>query len=306
VFAVVALGAAIGMWQPRSTGRHAAPAEHAALHYLEGGIDLIGYDVSMGQAVPGESIPLTLYWKAREPIPENYQVFVHLTTVPEHTWAQSDKLNPGDYPTTRWPLDRYVRDPHSLTIPPGTPPGTYMIRVGLWNHGTGRRQLVLEEDGTILGDSVALPVQVTVSSPATPPDIGTLPIEAFSAEEVAPGVTLLGAAIQPGTVFDLPMGQLTVELYWRADAANLPDYLVAIQLVADNGLPTGNLREPITDGNYPPSAWRAGDIVRDVHSLWIDSTVPAGEYTIQVGLHEPSERDVERWHNLGQVERILP
>lgn len=142
VFVVVAaLGAWAGLFQPRSTGTVALPADHRLHRHLQGGIDLIGFDLPVAEFEPGETVPVTLYWKAREPVPANYQVFVHLTSTPQHTWGQSDKLNPGDYPTTRWPLDLYVRDSHKFTIPLGTPPGDYSLRVGLWDHNTGIRQL---------------------------------------------------------------------------------------------------------------------------------------------------------------------
>jgi hypothetical protein len=45
--------------------------------------------------------------------------------------TQSDKLNPGDFPTRKWPVDRYVRDRHTLTLPSDLAAGDYQLTVGL-------------------------------------------------------------------------------------------------------------------------------------------------------------------------------
>ncbi|MCA9989522.1 MAG: hypothetical protein KDE29_00825, partial [Anaerolineales bacterium] len=60
-----------------------------------GQIALIGYDAP-AEARPGETIPITLYWQAQQPLQINYQVFVHLLLPDGRTLvAQSDKLNPA-------------------------------------------------------------------------------------------------------------------------------------------------------------------------------------------------------------------
>ena len=69
----------------------------------------MGYDVSNTSVKPGDTVYLTLYWKAQDELDINYQAFVHVFG-PDGLVAQSDKLNPGEFPTRRWPLDKYVRD----------------------------------------------------------------------------------------------------------------------------------------------------------------------------------------------------
>ncbi len=304
LFVLVALaGGLAGLFQPRSTGMIAIPAHHDTLSYLEGGINLIGYDLPRTTVRPGETLPVRLYWKAREPVPANYQVFVHLTSIPAHTWGQSDKLNPGDYPTTRWPLDRYVTDPHSLIIPPGTPPGEYTLRVGLWNHLTGVRQLVLEPDGTILGDSVALAIPITVERPRRQPDPEGLPLDAASMLEIAPGLRLLGYALDPPGSFDQAAGLLRVTLYWRAEQEGLPGYTVALRLIDEGGTVRIETASPPADGRYPTDSWAEGEVVRDVHSFWIDEGLPPGGYRLELGVLGPGETAPAGWVNLQTLQR---
>ncbi len=295
-----------GLFQPRSTGVIAEPAPNQIRAFVQGGIDLIGYDIPDPDVAPGEELAIDLYWKAREPVPANYQVFVHLTSIPEHTWGQSDKLNPGDYPTTRWPMDRYVLDPHTLTIPLGTPPGQYTLRVGLWNHLTGVRQLILTEDGSILGDSIALADEIIVLPANQPPDLRDLPLDLTVDDLFAPNLTLLGAEIEPGLSFDAEMGRLFIILYWHLEDAPSSSYNVAVRLRSAEGIVVASQVGPPADGVYPMAQWHAGDIVRDVHSLWVDRSVPAGEYRVEIALPSSDQPTPDRWVMLARVVRQLP
>jgi hypothetical protein len=299
--AIAALGTAFGWFQYHSEGTIAEPAQYALYTHLQGGIDLLGYDIPNTEVRPGEELTVLLYWKAREPVAENYQVFVHLRLGESaHTWGQSDKLNPGDYPTTRWPTDRYVRDLHTFTIPLGTPPGNYTLGVGLWNHLTGYRQPVVASDGTILGDTILLPTPITVLPPRNYPSPEELPLTIQTMLPLADGITLLGARLHPGGPFDAEMGSLTVALYWRAERTGLPDYTVRVRLVDEQGNVLAAFEGTPADGQYPTSAWAAGEVVRDLHSFWLDGETPDGRYVIEVGL-EPDE-----WEPVISFERTHP
>jgi hypothetical protein len=116
-----------------------------------GEIALIGIDAPTRSLSAGDTIDLTLYWKAQQPLEANYQVFVHVLQPDNNVAAQSDKLNPGDFPTERWMLDKYVRDRHLLTIPDTIAPGTFQLTVGLWEPELGRLPTI-DSDGNAQGD----------------------------------------------------------------------------------------------------------------------------------------------------------
>jgi hypothetical protein len=301
--ALASIGGWLALFQPRSTGLSVALAEYRSHHYLEGGVDLLAYDLPTTSVTSGTSFPLTLYWKAREPVGGNYQVFVHLTTIPQHTWGQSDKLNPGDLPTSRWTTLAYVRDPHTLTIPPGTPPGDYTLRVGLWNQATGGRQLVLAGDGQILGDSIELPTPITVRPASHPPSIDLLPVQTRLNVEIEPDIILVGAALQPRDGVSAEMGYLTVTLYWQAIAPIDTSYLVALRLVDGEGSEVDRASSLPADGLYPTSVWSAGEIVRDVHSFWIGPSLPDGEYAIELGMVGPDDNAPGAWTRISTFQR---
>lgn len=150
----------LGWWQVQSFGTEVLVAERQRFAPLENNVALLGYDLPAGGGRVGQSVPVTLYWKALAPVPVNLRVFIHFIGPDGQLWGQSDKWNPADYPTGRWPLDRYVRDEHDAALRPDAPPGRYTVVAGLWDADTGLRMQLLDDagrptgvDGVILTDA---------------------------------------------------------------------------------------------------------------------------------------------------------
>lgn len=84
---------------------------------------------------PGDSIPVTLRWRATQTADRSYTVFVHLIT-PDLTRlvaaGDSEPMN-GVRPTTSWQSGELIVDPHQIIIPAEAPSGTYQVRVGLYS-----------------------------------------------------------------------------------------------------------------------------------------------------------------------------
>ena len=125
-------------------------------------IDLIGYDLYPGPVEPGDELTFIAYWKSFQPIDINYQVFVHLMDDDNNLVAQSDKLNPGEFPTRRWPADKYIQDKHKILLPEDLPPGEYRWSIGLWVANEGWRLPLLGEDGVQEADSFIIPESILV------------------------------------------------------------------------------------------------------------------------------------------------
>lgn len=141
----------LGLLHKQSTGFVAETAQTAIFADFGGQIALIGYSGPRSTAVAGQMVPIELYWKAQTAVEINFQVFVHLLTADGRLVAQSDKINPGEFPTKWWPADKYVRDTHWLSLPADLPPGEYRLTVGLWVQAEGWR-LPLLVDGQQVGD----------------------------------------------------------------------------------------------------------------------------------------------------------
>jgi hypothetical protein len=121
-----------------------------------GEILLLGYDLSSEEVKAGEELTLDLYWKARHPLSSVYSAFAHVVDLDFGILAQRDSLHPGRYPTVYWEPDEYVKDRHIISIPPTTPPGRYLIVVGLYDPYSGRRLPVLTQTEGGRGDLLIL------------------------------------------------------------------------------------------------------------------------------------------------------
>lgn len=126
-----------------------APAMHRLQADFAGEVTLLGYDLPRPWVVPGDRVPVTLYWAANAPVPRNVRVFVHCLTPQGTLCGQSDKWHPGGLPTSGWPVGRYVRDGHYVPLLAEVPPGS-VLRVGLWDASTGERLTVNGSDGVTL------------------------------------------------------------------------------------------------------------------------------------------------------------
>ena len=119
-------------------------------------VELLGYDLPRRRVRAGESFSVVLYWRALTPLDVNYQSFVHLAHPLNVLWGQEDHLNPGGLPTTRWPLDKYVWDEYEIRVLPETPPGEYVLNVGLYSQAGGYRLRRYDEEGQAVGDSIVI------------------------------------------------------------------------------------------------------------------------------------------------------
>ena len=110
-------------------------------------IELIGYDMDQRSLRPGETLRVTLYWRALRPVTVNYSVFAHVRGQGETLWGGQDgwPLH-GDAPTSTWRVGEVIRDPYEVVVKPDTPPGQYDVEVGLYD-AAGVRLQALADDG---------------------------------------------------------------------------------------------------------------------------------------------------------------
>ncbi len=115
-------------------------------------IELVGYSLSDLSPAAGDTVTLTLYWRALAPIADDYKVFANILdplTLTKH--AASDGM-PAQWsaPTSTWTPGVIVEDVHTLAISPDAPPGIFEIEVGLYREtpdGAFPRLRVFTPDG---------------------------------------------------------------------------------------------------------------------------------------------------------------
>ena len=132
----------------------AQPAVGPAVPLLaawDNGIELLGYTLE-GTAAPGETLTVTLFYRATATPAANYTAFVHLLgpTRPDGSplWAQVDS-EPcgGSLPTGKWQPGDVIRDTVTLSIPADAVAGEYTLVTGFYSWPDLVRVSVVKDGG---------------------------------------------------------------------------------------------------------------------------------------------------------------
>ena len=102
---------------------------------------------------------LTLYWESAEVVPNNYIIFVHILDLRTGVLVAGQDGPPdnGLTPTWKWLGDmQFIRDRRTLSIPADAEPGTYTLRIGMYDADTKARVTVLDLENQPIGDTLVL------------------------------------------------------------------------------------------------------------------------------------------------------
>jgi len=143
----------------------AGPVPNPIAENFANQIELIGYDLDRRSGQPGDSLRLTLYWRALGHIAQNYSVFAHVRGRGETLWAGQDGWpQAGAAPTSSWQLGTVIQDAHPLTLKPDTPDGQYTLEVGLYD-SAGVRLRVYDANGLPTDSDFVYLSKIKVAAP---------------------------------------------------------------------------------------------------------------------------------------------
>jgi hypothetical protein len=235
--------------------------QHADL----GQAELLGYDLPVREARPGDAAHLAVYLKVNEPFT--------LTT-----WLALPDDSDRRILESR---QEWVEPQHGLTrvrfdIPvyARTPPGEY-----LYGLSSPSERVWLDARLRIVGTP-----SLESATPVFPRD-----------DQVGQPIRLEGydapASARPGD-------RLPVKLYWRATDRVMERYTVFVQLVGAQHNPrtngplwAGHDSEPL-DGGYPTTQWFVNVPIADTHVLAVPPEAPPGEYELWAGMY--TQPDIRR------------
>ncbi len=128
-------------------------------------IHLAGYEWQAGEGEnsrlshldPGGALRLTLFWQAIDQVKSSYTVFIHVADAQDRIWAQQDSVpQGGDFPTDKWMAGDVITDRYSILVPEETPPGDYLLIVGMYDPATGQRLPIKDSRGVDKGHRVII------------------------------------------------------------------------------------------------------------------------------------------------------
>lgn len=238
-------------------------------------IVLTGYDADLRDTHLGQNLRATLYWQAVEEIREDYKISVRLVDDEGHLGGAHDAFPVRDaYRTPAWRPGEIIVDSHDLPILAGLPPADYAIQVTLYRPDT-LTPLASAPVGRIsLGPTIGL-------ERAGPWDVQHEMIADLGGRLRFLGYSMIGDEFRPGD-------SVPLTFLWQGLAELDGEYHLVVWLEDDTGTRWGEARLTL-GGQYPPSGWQQGQIVRDWHSVLMPGNVEDGSYRVRMQVLAGSE-----------------
>ena len=247
-----------------------------------GGLELTGYEMTEPPPAWGRDGGVFLHWAGKEAISRDYTAFAHLYNIHGQRIALGDTLivSRDLLPTSQWEPGTSGTTLHHLSIPLGTPPGTYELRVGVYDSETGERLPRLAHQGEAGGSWARLDGKVGL--PDGTPNPEELDIAHRTDRQLATGPVLLGFDLEsPG----VPAGDtIVLTLFWQGQNSMSCDYGLRLGLIDGAGTPMAEQDVSLVSTEYSTSQWRPGELIRETYHVSTDIGMPTGEATITLNL----------------------
>jgi 4-amino-4-deoxy-L-arabinose transferase-like glycosyltransferase len=234
-------------------------------------LKLVGYGMDREAALAGQTVTVRVYWEAEGEMEEAYRLRLGLRGAGGEVYGGGEyDLVGTEYATTEWGEGEVLWGVYEVWVEEEVPTEELVLTVNL----------VREGGEEVLGEPVAVGsvwVQSTGRSFEEPEGIG--------GQEVRFGETirLLGWEVEG----EVSAGSnVDVTLYWRAEREMETGYKVFVHVYDEEGRIVAQRDWLPGLGAKPTVGWEEGEVVADRHIVAIDAGVPAGEYSVAVGLYE--------------------
>jgi 4-amino-4-deoxy-L-arabinose transferase-like glycosyltransferase len=241
---------------------------------------LMGYALDRDRLTAGEELQVTLCWQTLMPTSTNLYFFLHLLGANNAIVARRESLpGLGRYPSTQWTPNRIFCDNVPLRVSEGVAGAqVYDLEIGLVDLTNGSRLPPVTGAGVELQPAILK--QVKVRGPQ--PDVVAIAARS-EAIDLGGQIRLIGSEVAPSLV--KAGNSLTVTLTWQAMRVPEANYTVFVHLRTAAGKTVTQADNPPQAGTYPTAFWDAGETIVDVHPVLIPDGLPAGDYTVVVGLY---------------------
>lgn len=229
------------------------------------GLALLAVEIATLTARPGDDVILTLYWQANGPLAAPPVVETRLLG---RDYAPIGEVigyhGRGLSPANGWVTGQIMADRFTVRLAPNPQPPT-LVRPFVRVNG-----------------SAAVPAGELLLLPATWPAAAP-PLAQFEG-----GLELVAVRLEPPTA--RPEQTITVHLTWQTTGSPGRDLTTFVHLLDQANNPIAQGDRPPLNGDYPTRLWQAGQQFDDSYPLTVPAGVPAGTYTIWLGLYDPLTR----------------
>ena len=233
-----------------------------------GNFTLLGYQLGRDKASAGESIPLTLFWRANAQPNRDYSFRV----VVGDTSTNALPFASAQYPTNKWRAGEIVRSQYNILIPSNA-------RVG------ATRLLIMPELDVDRREPFSI-------------DLGPFTIEKTDRVFIKPNaqftqsvnfntLALVGYDLSATTV--KAGDSLKLVLYWQTRSKIGKPYTVFVHLLDKNNQVVAQKDSQPANGARPTTGWVANEFIADTYELPIKPDAAPGKYQIEIGWYDASD-----------------
>jgi hypothetical protein len=266
----------------------------------DGRLTLLSYGSASAPAAAGSFWQPRFLWQRSPTADGQYTLYFRLTDGQGQTWAEIEWLLWPDYPPGFWPANEPVGYEPLIPLPAGLPAGSYRVWLQVARTADGTilahdgPQVSRESADLLLADSLQV-------RPAVAPDgLDRLPAYTWQQQRFGRELLLLGHQI-PDAPYR-PGHPVPVTLFWQALSAPSVDYRLRLQLFDSQGRPMSETISGLTRDDYPPSRWRANELIMSQASLPVPADALGGQVTVALSLLPPdSDRPLAVGWPLGRL-----
>jgi len=247
-------------------------------------IELLGGHIEAEGAQPGDTLSVSLYWRAREEPETDALAFVQILGRGKEAVSGVDCYpGRGNFPPSLWEANVIYRDRYELRLPLDTEvPTAAALYAGLYNEDRTRLPVTRPPDDTPLDMMLLDLVPVRPAEPASTDAIHEVGARLDEA------ITLVGYDLSAPEVH---RGEaISVTLVWQAEKALDRDHTAFLHLIDEHESLVSQSDHPPLGGAFPTSFWMPGDVVRDPHQLQVEQATRPGRYLLMAGMYESRTR----------------
>lgn len=248
------------------------------------GIELIGHRITPSEIKPGNVIHVTLDWRCLSAMDVSYKLFIHVLGFDGERLTQLDTIPyRGRFATLLWQPGQEFRDEYDLFITGRAKPSLARVQIGFFRwDDPAARVAVFAADGQPMGDHLDLATFKIAPKKTERPDVAQIVEADFGGMISLVGYDMSTPSARAGEPFSLV-------LYWQARSPDGHDYSVFVHVLNAEGAIVAQHDSSPQNGNYPTGIWAPGEFIPDTHTLSLPPDLPAGAYSLAVGLYRPQD-----------------
>ena len=265
------------------------PGDASRVHLRYGqGLELVAVRLGASHLKAGETLDVTLYWRALRPIASNYMIYLRLLGY-ELTPIAVENSYPGwgAWPTSLWRAGEIYADRYKLPVDSDAVAPTLARVIVLADDGVQPDLLpIFDQSGAPVDAFTPLAI-LGLRSAFPPPPLAHAQSAVFGDFAQLVGYDLEGQPAAPGDT-------LRLHLMWKAVAQPEAEYTVFVHLLDPEGRLVSGNDSPPSAGFYPTPAWQVGETFVETRSLTLPAALAPGAYRLEIG-----------WYGSGDLQRVM-